>query len=407
MDDLLFLSECVSSIHPMSVWEFDRECNLLRTNCPNDRHPGSFVYTDLRALLKHFAFTYSRPSIVSGKFPIMWIIDSKPGTDGPDRLFAFGPFFMESFPEADMIQALKKEDLSTPERHRYLDRFRAITVISFMSALEYAVMFHYAITGEKISPYELHHEAYSLPAFTEGQNDEDTQYHGTYEMEAKMLQMVREGDKSVFDFLNTLPFTSVGKLATNRSDALRQVKNMILVSIVLFSRAAIDGGLYPDTAMTLTDRYFQAVEASKDFQEIAQINGSMQKDFVNRVYEIRHKQCYSRAVQSVVEHIRLHLEDEIDLKVLAKELGYTEYYLFRKFKQETGTTVKQFIRSERLEKAAYLLSNPRSSVKDISERFHFSSQSYFIECFKEKYGVTPGQYQAGGMNSQSLDSPSS
>jgi len=93
--------------------------------------------------------------------------------------------------------------------------------------------------------------------------------------------------------------------------------------------------------------------------------------------------------------------------VLAKELGYTEYYLFRKFKQETGTTVKQFIRSERLEKAAYLLSNPRSSVKDISERFHFSSQSYFIECFKEKYGVTPGQYQAGGMNSQSLDSPSS
>ena len=93
MDDLLFLSECVSSIHPMSVWEFDRECNLLRTNCPGDRHPGSFVYTDLRALLKHFAFTYSRPSIVSGKFPIMWIIDSKPGTDGPDRLFAFGPFF--------------------------------------------------------------------------------------------------------------------------------------------------------------------------------------------------------------------------------------------------------------------------------------------------------------------------
>jgi len=342
MDDLLFLSECVSSIHPMSVWEFDRECNLLRTNCPNDRHPGSFVYTDLRALLKHFAFTYSRPSIVSGKFPIMWIIDSKPGTDGPDRLFAFGPFFMESFPEADMIQALKKEDLSTPERHRYLDRFRAITVISFMSALEYAVMFHYAITGEKISPYELHHEAYSLPAFTEGQNDEDTQYHGTYEMEAKMLQMVREGDKSVFDFLNTLPFTSVGKLATNRSDALRQVKNMILVSIVLFSRAAIDGGLYPDTAMTLTDRYFQAVEASKDFQEIAQINGSMQKDFVNRVYEIRHKQCYSRAVQSVVEHIRLHLEDEIDLKVLAKELGYTEYYLFRKFKQETAMTPSQY-----------------------------------------------------------------
>ena len=405
MDKLLFLSECVSSIHPMSIWEFDRDCNLLQTNCPDERHPGSFVYTDLRALLKHFAFIYSRPSIVSGKFPIMWIIDSKPGTDGPDRLFAFGPFFMESFPEADMIQALKNEDLSTPERHRYLDRFRAITVISFMSALEYAVMFHYAITGEKISPYELHHETYSLPAFPEEHSDEDTQYHGTYEMEAKMLQMVREGDKAVFDYLNTLPFAAVGKLATDRSDALRQVKNMILVSIVLFSRAAIDGGLYPDTALTLTDRYFQALEASRDFQEMAEINGSMQQDFVNRVYEIRHKQCYSGSVQAVVEHLRLHLEDEIDLKMLAKEMGYTKYYLSRKFKQETGTTVKQFIRSERLEKAAYLLSNPRSSVKDVSERFHFSSQSYFIECFKEKYGVTPGQYQAGERNSQSLDSP--
>ena len=186
---------------------------------------------------------------------------------------------------------------------------------------------------------------------------------------------------------------NVGKLVANSSDPLRQMKNTIYVAITLFSRAAIDGGLYPDTAMTLTDRYFQAVEAATTYQEITGITSTMQADFVNRVHKIRQDSSSSKTIRAIREYVDLHKEDEIVLKDLANELGYTEYYLTKKFKKETGVTFKEYLRDVRLDYSKFLLEHSSISVREIAERLRFTSQSYFTMCFKEKYGKTPNQHR--------------
>ncbi len=373
--------------------EFDMNGSLLWTNRPDNRFLNSTAFSGISEITVRYANLYSRPSIVAGPYHCMWIIDSLRAEDVPERFFAVGPFFMDSYPEAEIKEEIRKAGLTSPEKRVMLEQLPNIPIIPFSSTMHYAIMIHYAITGEKITLMDLHHKNSTEPALPKDYDEELTTFHGTYEAEKEMLEMVRNGDLRLFDYLRKFELSKVGILANSNSEPLRQIKNTSLAGIVLFSRAAIDGGLYPDTAMTLTDRYFQAVEACRTFQDVGDVTRMMQEDFVNRVYKIRHQQSYTKPVQAVVDYIDLHLEEEILLKQIAAKLGYTDYYLSRRFRNEVGLSVKQHIREKRLERAAFLLRNPLISVKEVSERLHFASESYFIDCFRQKYGVTPKVYQ--------------
>ena len=209
-----------------------------------------------------------------------------------------------------------------------------------------------------------------------------------------MVRMVREGNLDIQKHMNRLAVTgSIGKLAG--SDPSRQMKNAVLVCIVLFSRAAIEGGLSPEIAMTLTDHYFQSVEACHSVTELTEIATTMQNDFVQRVHRCR-TQRLSKPIAELCDYIHLHLEEELTLHGMAEQLKYSEYYLSRKFKQEIGTTVKDYIRSIRLEQAKLLLIDPSLEIRDISERLHFCSQSYFAESFRRQYGLSPSDWRQAG-----------
>ena len=207
-----------------------------------------------------------------------------------------------------------------------------------------------------------------------------------------LFLLVRDGDsdrlKESLDIeLEKFP---IGRITR---DLKTQLEYLTVSLVNTFMIAAIEGGVYPDTALTLTDRYFQAVEAATTYQEITAITSTMQADFVNRVHKIRQEASSSKTIRAVKDYIDLHKEEEIRLKDLSNKLGYTEYYLSKKFKKETGTSFKEYIRDVRLDYALLLLSHSNDSIREISERLHFPSQSYFSQVFKEKYGKTPNQYR--------------
>ena len=392
MNNIRTLIDCFSALYPISLFEFDKDGRFLWTDNQDARFMGSSVFAGLGKLAVRYAYAYSRPSIVAGDYQCMWIVDSVRTSQIPDIIYVVGPFFMDSYPGSEINSTIRNAGLSSPEKRILLEQLPKISVIPFSNVLYSSVMIHYAITGEKISIIDLHHEDYLRPAIPK-QNEEDTTYHGTYDAEREMLNMVRNGDRGIFEYLQNFAISNVGTLANIDSEPLRQLKNTSLAGIVLFSRAAIEGGLYPDTALTLTDRYFQAVEACRTLQEIGAVTRMMQEDFVNRVYRIRHQQGYTKPVQIMVDYIELHIEEVICLKQISSELGYSEYYLSRRFKNEVGVSVKQYIRNVRLERAERLLRNPGITIREISERLHFASESYFIECFKERYGTTPNEYR--------------
>jgi len=55
--------------------------------------------------------------------------------------------------------------------------------------------------------------------------------------------------------------------------------------------------------------------------------------------------------------------------------------------------VSEYIRDQKMEIAKNLLQFSNYSMIEIANRLSFSSQSHFIQLFREKVGVTPKKYR--------------
>lgn len=383
----------VQCCHALYGWEFDKDMNLRRTNCPQEPLANALtgVAAD-RELIAESIKDYTRPVMVSDKLGMSWIaVPERVAAESEKRLetvHVMGPFLFDDSADT-IIKELKGLGFSLQMLSELSEFLKSLPVLPMTRVFEYAIMFYYILTGERISVSDLH---FRESAGKENRSISEVEdKHGTYAMEQEMVRMVREGDLNYKAHMNRLAMTgSVGKLANG--DPLRHTKNAVITCITLFSRAAIEGGMPSETALRLSDHYYQALEACKNIHEVSEVALTMQDDYVHRVHRIR-TGSISRQVLDCCEYIDTHLEEELSLGLLAERVNYSESYLSHKFKDETGVKIREYIRKKRLERAKALLLSSTVSVQDIATRYHFCSQSYFAEAFKAAYGTTPSQYR--------------
>ncbi len=100
-------------------------------------------------------------------------------------------------------------------------------------------------------------------------------------------------------------------------------------------------------------------------------------------------------LEKAVSIVLAHIDDpNFKIDVFAHELGLSRTYLFSKIKGLTGQSPNEFITTIRLKEAVARLVNSREeSISEIAYSLGFSSSSYFINCFKARYGKTPAQYR--------------
>lgn len=79
-----------------------------------------------------------------------------------------------------------------------------------------------------------------------------------------------------------------------------------------------------------------------------------------------------------------------DLSEISKISNSETIKLFKKY---VGLTPFQYLLHYRLEKAAKQLTLTSNNVTEVAMGYGFSTTSYFIQVFKEKYHVTPKQFQ--------------
>ncbi|NJP36819.1 helix-turn-helix transcriptional regulator [Bacillus luteus] len=92
-------------------------------------------------------------------------------------------------------------------------------------------------------------------------------------------------------------------------------------------------------------------------------------------------------------YIQDHYKIGVRIDELAQQLLYHPDYVTRSMKKVTGLTPKQYLHHVRLEKAKELLQNGSYHVAAVSEESGFKDVSYFSRLFKEREGMTPGQYR--------------
>ncbi len=78
---------------------------------------------------------------------------------------------------------------------------------------------------------------------------------------------------------------------------------------------------------------------------------------------------------------------------VASEIGLSRVQLYRKVKAMTGSSVVDILRKARLAKARHLLQTTKCSISEIAFEVGFSTPSYFTKCFKEEYGIKPGEVE--------------
>ncbi|MCG8697903.1 MAG: response regulator, partial [Bacteroidales bacterium] len=83
---------------------------------------------------------------------------------------------------------------------------------------------------------------------------------------------------------------------------------------------------------------------------------------------------------------------ELDVNFLTSHLGMSRTSLLLKTKSITDRSPNDLIRTIRLNYAKHLLKTSNLNTAEISFQCGFTSPSYFIKRFKEKYNCTPSQY---------------
>lgn len=101
----------------------------------------------------------------------------------------------------------------------------------------------------------------------------------------------------------------------------------------------------------------------------------------------------SVCVGETIRLIREKLSVRLSTEELAENAGVSPSTLSKRFRAETGRSLRQYLDGEILFAAEQLLLKSMLSVREISERFDFCDQFYFSRRFRQKFGDTPQHYR--------------
>lgn len=101
----------------------------------------------------------------------------------------------------------------------------------------------------------------------------------------------------------------------------------------------------------------------------------------------------STIVNDTLEYIENHLNENLSLDEIEKELNYSKFYINRLFSQKVGCTIYKYIRARRLTEAARQLAETEKPIIDIAFEAHYDSQQAFTLAFQQLYHCPPRIYR--------------
>lgn len=105
----------------------------------------------------------------------------------------------------------------------------------------------------------------------------------------------------------------------------------------------------------------------------------------------------NNVVEKIVDYIEKHLEEEMSLDKIAKDLNYSKFYIARVFVEQTGGTIYKYIQRRRLTIAAEKLVETEKPIIEIAYEAQYNSQQAFTLAFSQLYLCTPQVFRKNGI----------
>ena len=99
-------------------------------------------------------------------------------------------------------------------------------------------------------------------------------------------------------------------------------------------------------------------------------------------------------VYQVMRYIDEQYQHIDNLSHISKVMGYSYSYLAHLFSETVGMTMHKYVDEKRFNRAVELLRTTDTSVTSIAEELNYKSVHAFSKAFRERYGLSPTEYQA-------------
>ena len=144
----------------------------------------------------------------------------------------------------------------------------------------------------------------------------------------------------------------------------------------------------PFHSKVLLARIENLLKQRKLLKHLFQGSKEAEQEIAESHLEDRDKQ-FLKQLHSIIQK---NLSDsEFGVEDIGKQIGLSRVQLYRKVKAMTGSSVVDLLRKARLTKAKRLLESRSMSVSEVAYDVGFSAPSYFTKCFKDEYGMLPGE----------------
>lgn len=174
---------------------------------------------------------------------------------------------------------------------------------------------------------------------------------------------------------------------------ITNLKYHFVITTAIITRLCRQKGMEIEQAFRMSDFYIQRLDDIHTVQGVRNLHDAMVLDYTEKMRKICRSDTNSKHINICKEYIYAHVKERITIEDLADELGISPSYLSRLFKKETGDSVSDYIRKQKIEVAKNLLQYSQYSMIDIANRLAFSSQSHFIQQFREYVGMTPKKFR--------------
>ncbi len=133
-------------------------------------------------------------------------------------------------------------------------------------------------------------------------------------------------------------------------------------------------------------------QEGKAYEILTHHLGQYLRDVGNPGGPVIERQSTVRLIEETVEIIKKEIETIGNIPGLARRVGLSPNTLQQGFNNIYKTSVNEFIRNYRINKAKELIETTEMNITEITYKVGINSRSYFSKIFKEQYGVTPKKY---------------
>lgn len=101
----------------------------------------------------------------------------------------------------------------------------------------------------------------------------------------------------------------------------------------------------------------------------------------------------STMVHNVMQYINGNYRKQKILSGFCEQFHFSPQYVSRKFKQETGISVKEYLQKVRMEKSCELLAGSDMLIADIAQAIGYTDVKFFSTLFKRILKMSPREYR--------------